>query len=235
MNTPTLLTSASRIFVVAPHPDDETLGCGGLIALATARGSSVFTLFVTDGGASHPQSPAWPRGRLVAERRKEAEAALEALGAGKQPRAFLRLRDSQMPPAESGHWYALVAAIGKLVIAFDPDLVVLPWRRDPHCDHRDAHELLSAALDSAGSQALRIEYAIWLDELGAPEDFPVAGEVERIALPIEAQQEVKAIALNAHATQLGAIAEEAPGGFHLEPQTVSRLVGPIETYFQPCR
>src|SRR5690606_38092378 len=47
------------LLVIAPHPDDETLGCGGVIALATCRNVRVHTVFVTDGGASHPNSAEW--------------------------------------------------------------------------------------------------------------------------------------------------------------------------------
>ena len=231
---PPILTSAERIFIVAPHPDDETLGCGGLIASTVERGGSVFTLFVTDGGASHPESSAWSRRRLVTERQKEAEEALGILGAGDQPRAFLRLRDTEIPKPDTPQWQPLVASVIKLLVEFDPDLIVLPWRRDPHCDHRDAHELMTAALDLAGSPAECIEYAIWLDELGAEEDFPVSGEVDRIEFPIGQHQALKEAALKAHATQLGAIDEEAPGGFFLKPDTVARLITPVETYFKPC-
>jgi LmbE family N-acetylglucosaminyl deacetylase len=235
MSTDTeILSGATRVLVVAPHPDDETLGCGGLIAETIARGGSVFTLFVTDGGASHPESPAWPRRRLVAERQREAEVALELLGAGDQPRAFLRLRDSDMPKPDTPQWQSLISAIMTILVDFDPELVLLPWRRDPHCDHRDAHELLTAALDLAGTPARRLEYAIWLEELGAPEDFPLPGEIEPIELPIDDHRELKEAAVKAHATQLGNIDEEAPGGFVLGRETLARLIGPVETYFKPC-
>ena len=231
---PSILTATERVFIVAPHPDDETLGCGGLIAATVDRGGSVFTLFVTDGGASHPESSAWSRRRLVSERQKEAEEALAILGAADQPRAFLRLRDTEIPKPDSPQWQPLVSSVIKLLVEFDPDLVVLPWRRDPHCDHRDAHALVTSALDLAGSPAQCIEYAIWLDELGAEEDFPVVGEVERIEFPIGPKQSLKEAALQAHATQLGAIDKDAPGGFLLKPETVARLITPVETYFTPC-
>ena len=229
-----ILSTAKRILVVAPHPDDETLGCGGLIADTVSRGGSVFTLFVTDGGASHPESAAWPRRRLVAERQKEAEMALELLGAGDQPRAFLRLRDSDMPKPDSAQWQSLISSIMTTLVDFDPELVLLPWRRDPHCDHREAYELLTEALDLAGGPAQRLEYAIWLEELGAPEDFPQPGEIEPIELPIDRHRAIKEAAVKAHSTQLGEIDEEAPGGFFLGRETLARLIGPVEIYFKPC-
>ena len=87
---PEFFADVAHLVVVSAHPDDETLGCGGLIARATARGETVHTLFVTDGGASHLNSRAWPRARLGARREAEAEEALRRLGAGAPPPADLR-------------------------------------------------------------------------------------------------------------------------------------------------
>jgi LmbE family N-acetylglucosaminyl deacetylase len=56
---------ARKILVVAPHPDDETLGCGGLISLLAQNGSAFYIVFVTDGSASHRNSRAWPSARLA--------------------------------------------------------------------------------------------------------------------------------------------------------------------------
>jgi LmbE family N-acetylglucosaminyl deacetylase len=43
--------SAKRVLVVAPHPDDESLGCGGLIASLAQKGCRFYVVFTTDGGA----------------------------------------------------------------------------------------------------------------------------------------------------------------------------------------
>ena len=67
---------ARKILVVAPHPDDETLGCGGLISLLAQNGSAFYIVFVTDGSASHRNSRAWPSARLAAQREQEARNAL---------------------------------------------------------------------------------------------------------------------------------------------------------------
>ena len=129
------------MLVIAPHPDDETLGCGGLIAACVERGHRVHTIFVTDGGASHPNSRLWSRPRLAACREAEAAEALRRLGAGNEPRTFLRLEDAAMPaPGTSAHSQA-VAAIAAILRTLAPRLIVLPWRRDPHCDHRASWQL----------------------------------------------------------------------------------------------
>lgn len=225
--------TAERILVVAPHPDDESLGCGGLIATLGALGRSVHTLFVTEGGASHRNSPTWPRGRLSAEREREAAEALARLGLEDQPRTFLRLPDAAMPGLETEAGQAALAAVRSLLAAFRPDLVLLPWRRDPHCDHRDAWRMVSEALAAEGMHPQTLEYAIWLDELGDAADRPQPGEAERIAFDIAPVLDRKRAAVDAHQTQTtGLIADDATA-FRLTAETIGRLVGPAEAYWKP--
>ena len=74
------LAHARKVLVVAPHPDDETLGCGGLISLLAQNGRVFYIVFVTDGSASHRNSSAWPAARLATQREREASNALACLG-----------------------------------------------------------------------------------------------------------------------------------------------------------
>ena len=74
------LAQIGNALVIAPHPDDESLGCGGTIALLRQRGYSVHVLFVSDGTMSHPNSPAYPAERLRKVREAEALDALEVPG-----------------------------------------------------------------------------------------------------------------------------------------------------------
>lgn len=220
------------ILVIAPHPDDETLGCGGLIAAATAAGKLVHTVFVTDGSSSHRNSPTWPADRIAQQRQHEAAAALAALGAGAQPRTFMALKDAAMPqPGEQGHADA-VSSLATLVQKLKPDLVLVPWRRDPHCDHRDSWSLITHVLAQTGITARVLEYTIWLDELGAPEDFPVPGEVTEFTFSDPQVVAVKRRAIAAHASQLGTLITDDPDGFHLTPATLDRLIRPVEIFWQ---
>ena len=79
-----------RVLVVAPHPDDELLGCGGLVATLAPTGTAFCFVFVTDGGASHLGSRTWPRERLMARRRDEAIEALRRLNGEDADITFLR-------------------------------------------------------------------------------------------------------------------------------------------------
>ena len=224
--------SACRVLVVAPHPDDETLGCGGLIARLIGRGSIVHTVFLTDGGASHRGSPTWPRARLAALREREAIEALAALGAGDSPRTFLRLPDAAMPAEGSAAWAAARDTIAAIVSELRPDLAILPWRRDPHCDHRDGFRLADAALREANVDPPILEYAIWLDELGAAGDFPAAGEVQEVRVDIAAASASKRRALAAHRSQTTDLIDDDPQAFRLRPATIERLTGGTERFWR---
>lgn len=224
--------AARRVLVVAPHPDDETLGCGGLIAQLVAAGSIVHTVFVTDGGASHPGSRAWPRSRLATLREREATEALEALGAGDSPRTFLRLGDADMPPVGSAAYTEARDALADILGDLRPDLVVLPWRRDPHCDHRDGWRLAREALCQCAQDPPILEYAIWLDELGAPGDFPIAGEVEEVRVDVGPAVTAKRSALAAHRSQISDLIDDDPTAFRLRPETIARLTTGTERFWR---
>jgi LmbE family N-acetylglucosaminyl deacetylase len=228
-----LETVSGPVLVVAPHPDDETLGCGGLIAGLSDRGVLIHTVFVTDGSASHRNSPSFPPSRIAALREAEAAEALARLGASHQPRSFLRLPDSSMPAKGSPPYGAALDTLIALVTSLKPSHAILPWRRDHHCDHCDSWTLFTDAFAEAGHEPQILEYAIWLDELGKPDDFPRQGEVEPVTLDIIPVLERKRRAIDAHQTQLGAVILDDPTGFHLTPETLSRLIKPVETFFRP--
>jgi LmbE family N-acetylglucosaminyl deacetylase len=225
--------TAAEILVVAPHPDDESLGCGGLISVLAAAGRRFHTIFVTDGGASHPNSRAWPRGRVTAQREQEAGEALRQLGVGHHPRTFLRLRDARMPIAPSPARRSALARVSKILHTFRPGIVLLPWRRDPHCDHRHSWELLKEAIAGTTIRPMTLEYTIWLNELGCPGDYPHATEVERLDFDIAGAIPNKRAAIAAHLSQTTNMIDDDPTGFRLTSATIERLTGPKETYWRP--
>lgn len=233
MKRPAEVGTWRRVLVVAPHPDDESLGCGGLVATLARRGAAFRFVFVTDGSASHPRSRAWPKPRLAARRKAEAAQALHRLGVGTQPRLFLELADAAMPAAYSADWQNAAARIEAVVGEFQPDLALLPWRRDPHCDHRASWTLAQAAMRCADAHPLTLEYAIWLDELGVPNDYPRRDEAEAISFDVGAALARKRAAVAAHATQTTALIDDDPAGFRLAPATIARLTQPTETFWRP--
>jgi LmbE family N-acetylglucosaminyl deacetylase len=229
------LAQALRILVVAPHPDDESLGCGGLVSLSAEAGSTFYIVFVTDGAASHRNSRAWPRARLAAQREQEACRALACLGIENAPRLFLRLPDANMPTPGELAWRGAVAVVCGILQCFAPDLVILPWRRDPHCDHRASWLLAQHAVDQASLCPEVLEYAVWLDELGKAEDYPGSGEAEIVRIHIGDVLAKKRAAIAAHLSQTTDLIADDPDGFRLTPQTIARLTQSTEVYMRPIR
>ncbi|MBD0337375.1 MAG: PIG-L family deacetylase, partial [Cyanobacteria bacterium Co-bin13] len=99
---PRQVTTAPAL-IVAPHPDDETLGCGGLIALKRQQGTEVRVVILTDGRASHPSHPRLPTQELVAIRQQEATQALAVLGVPPEDLHFFNQPDqgvATLPPEQ---------------------------------------------------------------------------------------------------------------------------------------
>jgi LmbE family N-acetylglucosaminyl deacetylase/GT2 family glycosyltransferase len=128
-----------RVLVVAPHPDDEVFGCGGMLAWHARLGAEVRVVIVSDGAAGDP-------GRrdegIVETRRAESLAAGRELGLGDY--RFLELRDSHL-----GSVADLPARLARELDAFAPELVYGPSPQELHPDHRAVARALVAAL-SAG-------------------------------------------------------------------------------------
>ena len=163
--------------VIAPHQDDETLGCGGTIALLRRAGIPVTVLFVSDGTGSHPNSSSYPPERLRATREAEALAALHILGVAPEATAFLRLPDTAVPLAGQPGFAEATGRVEALLDRAVPETILLPWRRDPHCDHQAAWQLVHAALAGHPERPRLLEYPIWVWELASEGDLPLPDEV----------------------------------------------------------
>ncbi|MEP7024907.1 MAG: PIG-L family deacetylase [Actinomycetota bacterium] len=182
-----LVPDGRRLVVVAPHPDDEILGSGGLLAAAARSGHVPLIVAVTDGQASHPGSTLWPERELVAQRRGETSQALRALGAADA--AVLRLGF-----ADGGIGQAAAALTRALAGVLTPaDVVVSPWRFDGHPDHEATGQAVARAAQAAGARHL--EAPIWTWHWAGPGDarVPWSRAVVLYLGPILAQRKRAAI------------------------------------------
>ena len=126
-----LVPQGSRAVIVAPHPDDEVLGTGGLLQLINTLNRPLLLISVTDGTASHPGSSLWPACDLAYQRALESEEALTRLGLPVTELHWVRggFADSQVAADE-----ALLTAFIEQHLKPD-DVVFSTWCRDGHCDH----------------------------------------------------------------------------------------------------
>ena len=158
---PLSLDRVDELLVVAAHPDDETLGAGGLIAECVRRGIPASIVIVTDGGASGESG-------IVGRRAAEARAAARQLGARV---TLLGLPDGGVLERRDDVRAALAPHVTN---TSEHALVVAPWRSDGHRDHRVVGEVAAELVAARAVSPRFVEYPIWLWHWGNPmsEDVP---------------------------------------------------------------
>lgn len=218
--------------IIAPHPDDETLGCGGTVALLRKYDIPVHFIFVSDGTMSHPNSKKFPELKLRKLREKEAKEAVLALGGDKDCMEFLRIKDTRVPHRNDPDFMETVARIAKSILAIQPETVFIPWQKDPHRDHQATWEIMSEVWSKLENKPRVLEYPIWLWELGNPEDVEVIDQMKKLAVNIEETLPVKNKALSAHVSQVTAMIDDDPEGFMLSEQVIAHFNIPTEVFFE---
>jgi LmbE family N-acetylglucosaminyl deacetylase len=152
----TAASAGRRCVVVAPHPDDETLGCGATIARKRAAGTRVVVVVVADGGSSH-RSTVVTTAQLVAMRRAEVLAACARLGVAESDVVLLGHPDGTV----GDRLDEVAEALATRIRDVDPAEVLVTSWRDWHPDHGGAYRAASAALERAGSRAVLLQYPVW--------------------------------------------------------------------------
>jgi LmbE family N-acetylglucosaminyl deacetylase len=142
-----------NVLVIAPHPDDESIGCGGALCLHAARGDRISVIYLTSGelGLKHlPRKTAW--------RTREAEAVKAVTILGARKRFFLRLPDWFV----GNHVDRAAARVAPLLKRLQPELIYLPHEKEWHPDHQAALPILRAALERAAIAPPGIRaYEVW--------------------------------------------------------------------------
>ena len=188
------LAATERLVVVAPHPDDEVLSCGGLLQMHAARGGSVLVVAVTDGEASHRGSAHWTASRLAPVRRLESSNGLAQLGIPFSWVTRLSLPDGGVARLHQ----QLMTALTHLLRP--TDLVVATWRLDGHPDHDAVGEAAAQACSAVGCRLA--EAPVWMWHWGAPAGTLIPWERLCGVRLSGAAQERKSRALAAHRSQL---------------------------------
>ena len=150
-----------RIVVLAPHMDDEIIGCGGTLYKHIQRGATVTVIYLTDGryGGKLPPRPAGEgRGEyelgLVDIRKREALLAMETLGI--QDGIFLDAEDGQLSSARG-----LSDRVKQILESIAPDLVYLPFFLEEHPDHRAVTQILMHATEDINCEFDCCGYEVW--------------------------------------------------------------------------
>jgi LmbE family N-acetylglucosaminyl deacetylase len=224
------ITGDGTALILAPHPDDESLGCGGLIAACIAAGRPPLVAILTDGAASHPNSLAFPPARLRVQRAQEARTAVAHLGLRADRLVFLNQPDAAAP-TEGPDFAAVVDALVALVRAeANCTAILAPWLHDPHCDHEAASRIASVVAERCGIRA--VAYPVWGWTLAPDVAVPaLLGAGWR--LEISPFLPRKRAAILAHRTQYGGLITDDPAGFQLPSELLATFDTPFETFLQP--
>lgn len=241
----TSVASGRSLLVVAPHPDDETLGCGARILAATAAGAPVTVLVLTRGEGSHPED--FDTDTLVRVRRDELLEAMARLGVPESAVVQLDHPDGHLDQHEA----ELTEAVRQLVDSLCPDDVCVTAADEPHPDHATASRAVRRALSLAAHQPRLLEYPVWLwstwplSRQHGPTTvvrallLAASRRVERVSVaPV---RDLKRAALEAYASQLGsaspvdAVAGTHPSSVALPRKVVARAVDDPELFFRVAR
>ena len=188
-----------RILVLAPHPDDEVLGCGGTIARLAAEGAEVFVVIVTKG------DDAMFDPEFIAQGRREALAAHKLLGV----RQTLFLEGFPAARLDTVGHAQLNAALGRVMSDIKPHLLFTPFNGDLHLDHRLVFESALVVARPHAAPQLEALYAYeTLSETNWNAPLLTPGFMPNTFYDISAHLETKLAAMAAYASQVHAFPHE---------------------------
>lgn len=213
-----------HLLVIVAHPDDESFGCGSVIADATARGARVTVCCATLGEAGELAPGVELGGRSLAEvRHAELLAAAAELDAEcMPPLGFLDSGwDGEPPPGSlcAMPTDELAALLTATIRSASPDVVLTISGDDGHRDHRHLADAVTAAVDAAGGGVRLFQWCLpnalmrrWAEEMTAlrPDTAHLALGIAELGTPAErfthvldtaAHVDVRWRAIRAHASQ----------------------------------
>lgn len=189
-----LVPPGARAVVIAPHPDDEVLATGGLLALLAQVGRAPLVVSVTNGEQSQPGCDRHGPERLSLLRREESLAGLRELGVPQPSLRSLRLEDGKVRERERD------LALRLRGLLRPSDVVFVPWARDGHPDHEATHRAAASACKEAA--ATRWDVPVWTWYWSHPRDPRVPWE-RAVVLLLDARAIArKRAAIAAHRSQL---------------------------------
>lgn len=212
-----------KVLVVAAHPDDETLGAGGLIATMVRRHGpeAVEVVVLSDGEASHPRSPSVDPERLMRLRRTECRRAIDELGHGVAVDHW-HITDGAVADSEG----PCVSRLTRLVGDGRDVLLVAPWRGDGHPDHEAAGRIAAAAAARTGAELL--EYPVWAWHWADPGTVDWSTSRVLALDPHVARAKRRAVAC--HRSQVEPLSD-APGDERLlSPEFLAHFARPVEVF-----
>lgn len=222
------LSWLTRLVVVAAHPDDETLGCGGLIAAVSRRGIPVRVIAVTDGSASHPRSRTITAQALRIRRADELREAVARLA----PRATITWLG--FPDGRTADFAEAIEdrLREELLEAAAGTLVAVTWAGDGHRDHRVVGGIVSR---TAPPGAAVWSYPIWAWHWATPGGADLPWQSAVIVTLSDDDLERKRSAISAYVTQIEPLSDQPGDERVLEPGVLEHFARDRELFFATGR
>ena len=213
------------ILIVAPHPDDETLGCGGTLAKRAKEGCKVTVVVITDGCNLFRLSPlrieAHPTpAETSAMRKEETRRAVDILGGNRQPIRFLDVEDASL----AAHVDSVSETLAAILREVAPDEVYVTSEHENHPDHVAACAAVRLAMRRARSHATLYRYVVSLRPGLSPSSVPGPS----VAIDVAEQLESKRRAVSQFASHLKIVARGQTQPFF---KNVEEWLQPREVFF----
>lgn len=215
-----------RIVVLAPHPDDESLACGALLARAFS-GAGAHVICLTDGGASHPASKEWPAGRLAQRRRAELARAVTNLGGSPSDVTWFGMTDSKLYQADPSD---VAIKLAQIILDRAAEHIFVPAPEDHHEDHK-ATALFAREVRKLRPDWSFYSYPVW-SRWDDPNFYLNTVRYSPHFLKTGAWQEKKSAAIYAHQSQLGNVVEDDPDGFVLPAEFIEKFIAEDEVFWR---
>ncbi|MCL0080193.1 PIG-L family deacetylase [Dehalococcoidia bacterium] len=149
--------------VFSPHPDDETLACGGTLAKKIMEKHAVYVIFMTDGRNSHKtvfniqENPTPEEVKVI--RKNEAKEVAKILGVKLENLFFLDFEDGTL----KDNIRKANAIVKKHLIKLNPTEIFIPNEYDMHKDHSLTNTIVLSAVKELRLDLDVYEYIIWLN------------------------------------------------------------------------
>ncbi|UKO97961.1 PIG-L deacetylase family protein [Nostoc sp. UHCC 0870] len=214
--------SQKSAMVFSPHQDDETFGCGGMIAHKREKGIQVVVVFLTNGAGGDNLNPDL-QNQIILTRKQEAVTALQILGVEVSDIYFLDKPDGHLQNLIAEERQQTIKQIAELLRLYQPEEVYIPHSKDCHRDHEATFPLVKAGINEANIKPELLQYAIWLFWRSPLfiilklQDLAAAYRVS-----ITSVQEKKKLAIASYSSQLASL----PQGF------VKQFLSSYEIFFK---
>jgi N-acetylglucosamine malate deacetylase 1 len=219
------------ILIAAPHPDDETLGCGGLLAKRAQEGFKATVVVLTDGcnlfrlsrwRIEVDPTPA----EISAMRKEETRRAVAVLGGHREAIRFLDVEDASL----QRHVESTAERVAQIIREVDPDEIYVTSEHEEHPDHVAACAVVRSAMQRAHSRATLFRYVVSLRSGLSLPSIPDPS----VAIDVSEQLDTKRRAVSQFASHLKVVAKGQTEPFFKDAE---EWIHPEEVFFvdsAPC-